>query len=84
MFEKFFAKLAGKFAAKKLGLEDKPMDTKSWWKSKGIWTGIVTGILGIYMTLQPQLSLPAIPEWVFALLGGLGIYTRVTADTKIG
>lgn len=83
IFKKFFARLAGKFAAREIGLEDK-MDTKSWWKSKGVWTGIVTGLLGIYMTLQPQLGLPVIPDWVFALLGGLGIYTRVTAETKIG
>lgn len=83
IFEKFFSRLAGKFISKRAGLEEN-MDTKSWWKSKGIWTGIVTGLLGIYATLQPQFGWPTIPEWIFALLGGIGVYSRVDAETKIG
>jgi len=76
----------GKFAKGKLGLkEDKDMEgTKKWYLSKGVWTAVVTGIVGIYMTVQPLVGLPVIPEWVFALLGGLGIYSRVMADKKIG
>lgn len=74
----------GKWLGGKLKLEEGSMEgTKKWWQSKNVWTGIVTGLLGIYMSLQPVLSVPAIPEWVFALLGGLGVYTRVTADKKI-
>lgn len=86
MFESFFAKLAGKVASDKLGLteESKMNDTKKWWQSKGVWTGVITGLLGIYASVGPAVHAPAIPEWVFALLGGLGIYTRMSADTKIG
>ena len=75
----------GKFAGSKLKLkEDKDMEgKKSWWASKSVWTAVVTGVLGIYMTIQPVVGLPVIPEWVFALLGGLGIYTRVTATKEI-
>ena len=60
------------------------MNTKKWYLSKGVLTGIVTGLLGIYATIAPNAGWPSIPDWVFALLGGMGIYTRVTADTKIG
>lgn len=81
ILESFFAKLAGKLAAKKLGLTEGTMETKKWYLSKTVWVGIVTGLLGIYMSIP---GLPTIPEWVFALLGGLGVYTRVTATTKIG
>ena len=84
MFESFFAKLAGKFAAKKLNLQEGTVETKKWYLSKGVWTGIATGLLGIYATVQVYAGFPAIPEWVFALLGGLGIYSRIVADTKIG
>lgn len=85
MFESLIAKLAGKWAAKKLGLEEagKMDDTKKWYLSKGIWTGVVTGLLGIYVSLVPQLHLPAVPEWIFALLGALGVYSRATATTTV-
>lgn len=59
-------------------------DSKKWYQSKGVWAGVITGLLGIYGTLQPGLHFPVIPEWVFALLGGLGIYARATADKQIG
>ena len=81
---KFIAKIAGKFASKKIGLMEGNLETKKWYLSKGVWTGIVTGLLGIYATVQPAAGLPAIPEWLFAFLGGLGIYSRVVADTKVG
>lgn len=81
MFESFFAKLAGKFLSKKLNLQGGLVDSKKWYLSKGVWTGVVTGLLGIYLSIP---NLPAVPEWVFALLGALGVYSRVTAETKIG
>lgn len=86
MFENFFAKIAGKLAARKLDLKEttEMNETKPWYQSKGVWTGVVTGVLGIYISVAPGLHLPVVPEWIFALLGGLGIYTRVSADTKIG
>jgi hypothetical protein len=59
------------------------MATKAWYLSKGIWTGIVTALLGAYLSLAPQFGWPQIPEFVFAILGALGIYTRATADSKI-
>lgn len=58
-------------------------DTKKWWQSKGVWTGIVTATMGAYVTLTPVFHLPVVPEWIFALLGTLGIYTRVTATKTI-
>ena len=77
----WIAKLIGKFASKKLNLQEGTVETKKWYTSKTVWVGIVTGVLGIYMSIP---GLPPIPEWVFAILGGMGIYTRVTATTKIG
>lgn len=86
IFQNFFAKLAGKKAADILKLQEasKMDSTKKWWQSKGVWTGVVTGLVAIYGSLAPGLNLPHIPEWVFTILGGMGVYTRVTADTKIG
>lgn len=77
-------KIFGHKIADKLGLQEGTMDeTKKWYLSKGIWTGIVTALLGIYGTLSIQLHLPIIPEWIFAILGAMGIYTRATAKKKI-
>jgi hypothetical protein len=84
MFETLLAKLAGKFISSKIKLEDKMDDTKKWYLSKGVWTGIVTALMGLYLSLAPQLHLPAVPEWIFALLGAVGVYTRVSANAKIG
>lgn len=58
--------------------------TKKWYQSKGVWTGVVTGLMGIYLAVAPAAGFPAVPEWIFAILGGMGIYTRVVADSKIG
>lgn len=84
MFESFVAKIAGKWIAGKVNLQEGQMDqTKPWYKSKGIWTGIVTGLIAAYNAISPQFGLHVIPDWIFALLGAAGVYSRATADTKI-
>lgn len=83
MFESLLAKIAGKWIAKKADLQEGPMETKKWYQSKGVWTGVVTVLLAAYGAAAPQFNLPHIPEWVFTLLGAAGIYSRVTADAKI-
>ena len=83
------AKLAAKKVAKILKLEDGPMeDGKKWYKSKTIWSDIVTGLLGVYGILTPILAthginLPEIPPVLFTLLGALGIYGRSSASGPI-
>lgn len=57
--------------------------TKPWYQSKGVWVGVVSVVLAAYGTAAVQFNLPHIPEWIFSLLGAAGIYSRVTADTKI-
>jgi len=80
---KWIASLIGKYLKGKIKLED-GMNTKSWWKSKNVWTGIVAILLAGYSAASSSFGLPAVPEWIFAILGTLGIYTRVTATQKIG
>lgn len=66
------------------------MDTKKWYLSKGVWTGIVATLIGTYESLRmyvgPQFGwdIPAIPPFVYTILGTIGIYSRVVADKKIG
>lgn len=83
---KWIASLVGKFIKGKLDLkEDKEMEgTKKWWTSRTIWNGVVTGLIGIYLSIAPSLGWPAIPEWIFVLLGGMNIYTRTTTTKTIG
>lgn len=71
--------------------EDKPgmIDKKEWYKSKTIWAGIITILITVYNTVRPLVSenfnvnLPEIPEWVYTILGALGIYGRVSAKSVI-
>ncbi len=66
-----------------------PEKKKSWLKSKAIWAGILAVLVAVYNGLGAPLAehfsitLPAIPEFVFALLGAFGIYGRKVADTEI-
>lgn len=85
MFENLVAKIAGGFLRRRLNLkEDHEMDeTKKWYESRNIWTGVVTAVLGLYLSLAASFGWPAIPEWIFAILGALGVYTRTTATAKI-
>lgn len=82
----FIYRFIGRRIADRLDLKEvKDMDdTKKWYQSKGVIAGIVTGLMGIYLTLAPQLHWPVVPEWIFSILGAMGVYSRVTADTKIG
>jgi hypothetical protein len=81
---KWIASLVGRFLKSKVKLEDGPMDgTKKWYQSRTIWTGIVAVVLAAYSTAATQFGLPTVPEWVYAILGSFGVYTRVTATDKI-
>jgi hypothetical protein len=57
--------------------------SKDWWKSKTIWSGIVAVILAAYSTAASTFGLPVVPEWVFAILGAFGIYSRANATALI-
>lgn len=60
------------------------MDSKKWYLSKTIWAGIVGVAIVAYNAASGTFGLPAIPEWVFAILAAFGIYSRTAATTKIG
>ena len=81
----FVLKWIGKDISEKLNLTEGAMDgTKKWYQSKTIWTSIITGLLGLYISLQPQLGWPGVPAWLLTILGAIGVYTRSTATDKIG
>jgi predicted Kef-type K+ transport protein len=62
-------------------------DTKAWYKSKGIWTGIITVAVGagtaICQLFGYDLNANAVFGLAISVLGALGLYSRATADTKI-
>ncbi|MCA1800624.1 MAG: hypothetical protein LC650_04970 [Actinobacteria bacterium] len=59
------------------------LDYKVWWRSKTVWSAIVAILVAAYNTASVQFGLPAIPDFVFGILGALGIYARGVADTKL-
>lgn len=81
----FVLKIFGRKIADKLNLQEGTLeDTKPWYQSKTIWAGAVAALVGVYNSIAAVKALPPIPDWVFTILGAIGIYTRATADTKIG
>ncbi len=87
---KWIYRIVGKIAGSKLDLQEGlPMDGKPWYKSKTILSDIVTILVVAYGAAAGGLAthlghpLPPIPEWVFGILAGIGIYGRTTADTQI-
>jgi len=92
-FKNLVAKIvAGRFKAKldAIDKENNMDEVKKWYKSRNVWTGIVTVLIGIYSSIDASLApslgfnLPDIPEFVYVILGTLGVYTRVTAEKKVG
>lgn len=61
------------------------MGTKEWWKSKAVWTGILTVLIAAYTAYRTSLNphLPEIPEWFYAILGTFGIVFRLSANTTL-
>jgi len=64
-------------------MADEVVAKKPWYRSKNIWVGVVAVLIAGYNSASAQFGLPAIPEFVFAVLGAMGIYTRVTATSVI-
>lgn len=58
-----------------------------WYKSKGVWAGILTALIGaatgIAQLFGLDLNTNAIFGLVISVLGALGLYSRVTADRTI-
>lgn len=42
---------------------------KNWYKSKTVWTAVITGVIGVLLAVGVT-----IPEWVLVMLGGAGLY----------
>lgn len=72
------------------------MENKDWYKSKLIWIGVITAVLGTYETAINLLAqgctsdpvglcyhLPAIPTWLYTILGVFGVGFRKTTNTVI-
>ena len=59
------------------------MGTKKWYQSKSIWSGVVAVLIAGYNAAATSFGAPAIPDFIFAILGAFGIYSRTTATTTI-
>jgi uncharacterized membrane protein len=63
------------------------MNSKDWYKSKGMWAGIITALVGAAQTIGLQFGFDLlgnpIASTVLSILGVLGVYGRVSATTSI-
>ena len=59
-------------------------EKKKWYLSKTVLAGVIAVIIAGYNSATVQFGLPVIPEYVFGILGALGVYGRVTAKKDIG
>ena len=63
------------------------METKSWYKSKAVWSNILVVIVAAVTAVDANFGTGIMSNTFVAtaltFLGGLGIYGRVTAKTTI-
>ena len=63
--------------------------TKVWYKSRGMWAGVLTVLFSVYQLVQANFTnlhlfdITAILPIIFTILGALGIYRRKEASGKI-
>lgn len=57
---------------------------KKWFTSKTVWAGIVAIAIAAYNEAGKQFGLPEIPDFVYGILGALGIYGRAVAKERLG
>jgi uncharacterized integral membrane protein len=55
-----------------------------WYRSKAIWSAIIGAILAIVQPVSAAFGHPiVIPNWVFEILAGMGLYSLRTATSNI-
>lgn len=59
------------------------MEKKKWYKSKTVWAGVVSVAIAAYNAASANFGLPVIPEFIYGVLGAIGVYGRTTAKTSI-
>lgn len=57
---------------------------KPWYTSRTIWASALAVLIAAYNEASTSFGLPAIPDFVYAILGALGIYGRAAATTTLG
>ena len=58
--------------------------TKRWYLSRAVWAGVLAVLIAAYNTAVTQFGLPPIPDFVYGILGALGIYGRTAATQRVG
>lgn len=51
---------------------------KPWYTSKAVWTAIITGGIGVLQAIGI-----AIPQWIYPILGAMGLYSLRVANTDL-
>lgn len=59
------------------------LKSKSWFASKTVLSGVAAVAVAAWNEASAQFGLPPIPDFVFGILGALGIYGRVSATSVI-
>jgi len=63
------------------------MDSKPWYTSKTVWSGIVTALVAAAQAICLQFGIDLMAnswaQMVLGILGAIGIYGRVSANTVI-
>ena len=71
------------------------MDKKKWFQSKTIWAGIIGVVIAVYNSVVSSMGagcgvegglcivLPVVPEFIYGILGALGVYSRAASKTVI-
>jgi hypothetical protein len=64
--------------------------TKPWYASKAVWATLLTSLLGLYEVLGTYtlptfgIHVPTPPDFIYFVLGSVGLYGRISATKTIG
>lgn len=81
-------RLAGRKLAKAMNMEDGMAEEKDVtipkWKSKTVWVAVIGVVLGAIQPISTSLGHPiVIPNWVYEVLAGFGLYSLRTANISV-
>ena len=65
-------------------MAEEPVKTKSKWKSRTVWIALIGVILGAIEPVSTALGTPiTVPNYIYEVLIGLGLYTARAGSTPI-
>ncbi|MDD4892380.1 MAG: hypothetical protein PHH73_00075 [Candidatus Rickettsiella isopodorum] len=81
--KKWILQIIGKNVSSEIGLVEGAMDSKSWYKSKTLWSVVLNGVVAVIQVVKPELMNTQVATTLIVILTAMGIYGRTSANTTL-